>query len=226
MLEFLIDRYGEGSVLAMTGLVIGLLFGASAQHSRFCLRAASVELSEGTVGPRLSIWLIAFCSGVALVQGSIALGWLDVSESRQLASVGSLSGAIIGGLMFGSGMILARGCASRLLVLSATGNLRALVTGLVLTLVAQASLRGVLAPAREKISTLWLVSGGTSRDILGILELNSGVAAFRDVVYLDVRLQSGSKHKSSNQSRRCSFGCRSCRWARVAADLRDFPGFL
>ena len=37
--------------------------------------------------------------------------------------------ALIGitvGLLFGSGMILARGCASRLLVLSATGNMRGL----------------------------------------------------------------------------------------------------
>lgn len=45
--------------------------------------------------------------------------------------------------MFGAGMILARGCASPLLVLSATGNLRAILTGLVLTLVAQASVRDV-----------------------------------------------------------------------------------
>ena len=74
---------------------------------------------------------------------------LDVSEARQLAATGSLSGAIIGGLMFGAGMILSRGCASRLLVLSGTGNLRALVTGLILTIVAQASsARRAVAGAR------------------------------------------------------------------------------
>ena len=54
--------------------------------------------------------------------------------------------------MFGAGMILARGCASRLLVLSATGNLRALLSGLVFAVVAQASLRGFLSPAREAIA--------------------------------------------------------------------------
>jgi uncharacterized membrane protein YedE/YeeE len=63
-------------------------------------------------------------------------------------------------------MILARGCASRLLVLSATGNLRALVTGLILTLVAQASYRGALSPAREWIARLWTVEGGPQRSLL------------------------------------------------------------
>jgi uncharacterized membrane protein YedE/YeeE len=74
-------------------------------------------------------------------------------------------------------MILARGCASRLLVLSATGNLRAIVTGLVLTLVAQAALRGVLAPAREGLASLWLIEGGTARDLLSLLGMSAGVAA-------------------------------------------------
>ena len=66
--------------------------------------------------------------------------------------------------MFGVGMILARGCASRLLVLSATGNLRAFLTGLVLTVVAQASLTGVLAPLRQWLSSFMLVTAA-DRDL-------------------------------------------------------------
>ncbi|RLJ40890.1 sulfur transporter [Litoreibacter meonggei] len=177
MLETLIDRFGDEGVLMLAGALVGVIFGASAQHSRFCLRAASVELTEGGFGPRISIWFIAFSAGVLLVQVSISLGILDVSESRQLAATGSMSGAIIGGLMFGCGMILARGCASRLLVLSATGNLRAIVTGLVLTLVAQASLRGALAPVREALAGLWLVPGGQARSLLSQLDMSSPVAA-------------------------------------------------
>src|SRR6056297_2257127 len=177
MLETLIDTYGDGAVLAMAGALVGVIFGAAAQHSRFCLRAATIEVAERGLGPRLSIWIIAFSAGVLSVQGAIAMGVLDVSQSRQLAATGSLSGAIIGGLMFGAGMILARGCASRLLVLSATGNLRALVTGLVLTIVAQSALRGVLSPAREGLASLWLVPGGAARDLLAQLGLSSPVAA-------------------------------------------------
>jgi uncharacterized protein len=93
-----------------------------------------------------------------------------VTGARQLAARGSLSGSLIGGILFGVGMILARGCASRLLVLSATGNLRALISGLVLTIVAQASLRGVLSPLREALSELWTVQGGPSRSLLSLLD--------------------------------------------------------
>ena len=177
MFEVALDRFGDGTVLMFAGAAVGLLFGAAAQHSRFCLRAATVEVAHHTFGPRLSIWLIAFSTAVFAVQGAIALGLLDVKDARQLAATGSLSGAIIGGLMFGAGMICARGCASRLLVLSATGNLRALTTGLVLTLVAQASLRGALAPARETLAGLWLIDGGEARDMLNILPFSNASVA-------------------------------------------------
>ena len=166
MLEGLTETWGDPPVLFAGGLAVGLLFGALAQHSRFCLRSATIEFSEGRFGPKLAVWLLTFSAAVLVCQWAILTGRLDVSGARQIASVGSLSGALIGGLMFGIGMILARGCASRLLVLSATGNLRALVTGLILTIVAQASLRGVLSPAREALAGLWTVPGGTSRDLL------------------------------------------------------------
>ncbi len=195
MLDNLIEAAGDGAVLMMLGGLVGILFGAMAQHSRFCLRAASVEVAEGRLGPRLSIWLIAFSAGVLTVQTLIAAGFLDVSQSRQLAATGSMSGAIIGGLMFGTGMILARGCASRLLVLSATGNLRAIVTGLVLTLVAQSALRGALAPAREGLAALWLVQGGSTRNMLAQSGLTSTTAAIIAAVALGCALWHGRQQQ-------------------------------
>ncbi|AHM04594.1 Lipocalin-related protein and Bos/Can/Equ allergen [Roseibacterium elongatum DSM 19469] len=176
MLENLLITWGEPLVLGGAGALTGLLFGWAAQRSRFCLRAATVEVAEGQAGSKLAIWLIVFATAVMLTQLAIATGILDVRDARQLAATGSLSGAIVGGLMFGIGMVLARGCASRLLVLSATGNLRALVTGLVVTLVAQASYTGVLAPLREQISQMWLV-GGSARDLGPVLGLAHGQVA-------------------------------------------------
>lgn len=165
-METLIDTFGEGKLMLATGISVGALFGFAAYRSSFCLRAATVEVAEGRAGSKLALWLIAFTTALACVQIAIVAGYLDVSEARQLAATGSFSGAIIGGVLFGVGMVLARGCASRLLVLSASGNLRAIITGLVLTLVAQASLRGVLAPPREYLSSLWTVSGGDGRYLI------------------------------------------------------------
>ena len=187
MIESLLDRFGDGTVLLMAGLLTGLLFGVAAQRSQFCLRASTVELARGRIGPRMSIWLIVFSTALASTQALVMTGALQVSDARQLSGAGSLSGAIIGGVMFGVGMVLARGCASRLLVLSATGNLRALVTGLLLTLVAQSALSGVLAPAREAISGLWLVSG-SERDLMQVLGLSRSVVTFGAVLALIVSL--------------------------------------
>lgn len=157
--DSIIEQLGTGQTSAIIGIVVGLLFGVFAQQSRFCLRAACVEFWRGHVGPKFAIWLLTFSAALIGTQFYIEGGGIDTGNIRQLNAVGSMSGAIIGGLLFGSGMILARGCASRLLVLSATGNMRALISGLIVTLVAQASLRGVLSPAREGVSSIWLVEG-------------------------------------------------------------------
>jgi len=168
ILATILDRYGESSALGTGGLVIGLLFGFFAQRSKFCLRAAVIEFWHRKFGEKLSVWLLAFSTAVVVVQLLIILHSLDVSTARQIAARGSLSGALIGGLMFGAGMIMTRGCASRLLILSANGNLRALLSGLIFAVTAQAALSGSLAPLRNTISTWWTVEGGPSRDLLAI----------------------------------------------------------
>ncbi|MFN4130708.1 MAG: YeeE/YedE family protein, partial [Paracoccaceae bacterium] len=83
-------------------------------------------------------------------------------------------GAVIGGLMFGVGMVLARGCSGRLLVLAASGNLRSVVSGLIFAVVAQMALHGWLAPLRQALAGLWVTPGGRNVDLLAALSLPSG----------------------------------------------------
>ncbi len=166
----LIELIGEKSSITLAGLLIGLLFGAFAQRSSFCLRSAVVEFWNRDGYKKLSVWLFAFSAAVIATQLFVVGDWLDVSQSRQLSARGSLSGALIGGLLFGIGMILARGCSSRMLVLAANGNLRALLTGLIFAVTAQASLNGVLSPLRTWISALWTIEG-SSRDLLAAAHL-------------------------------------------------------
>ncbi len=165
-----VEHWGEARLLAACGLLLGLGFGFFAQRSRFCLRGAVIDFWHGRFGDKLAVWLLAFSSAVVGVQLMVVLGGLDVSTARQLSARGSLSGALVGGLIFGVGMVMTRGCASRLLVLSANGNLRALLSGLVFAVAAQASLAGVLAPWREAIAGWWMVEGGDSRSLLALLD--------------------------------------------------------
>jgi hypothetical protein len=117
-----VELHGTLPVLAMGGVVVGLLFGFFAQRSRFCLRAAVIDVWRGRFAARLGVWLLAFGSAVLAVQT---------------------------------------------LVLSANGNLRALLSGLVFAVTAQAALGGVLSPWRVEIASWWMVDGGSARSLLG-----------------------------------------------------------
>ncbi len=184
---FTTDLLTDGAKAAAGAALIGFVFGFFAQRSRFCLRAATIEFWGGKPGGRFAVWLVAFGSALLSVQLLITFGYLPVDNIRQLATTGSLSGAIIGGALFGAGMIFARGCASRILVLSATGNLRSLLTGLLLTVVAQSSYKGILSPLREQLSSLWLI-GPAGRDLGHYLPAYSGIVAGLIILLLAVAL--------------------------------------
>lgn len=182
-LERLIDALGDQGVLALGGGLIGILFGALAQRSRFCLRAATLEVAHGSLGKSLTIWLFVFSTALISTQLLIVFDLFNTGTVRQLNNVGSLSGAIIGGLMFGVGMVLTRACASRMLVLSATGNLRALLSGLVFAVVAQASRDGLLSPLRSAINGWWTIDGA-SRDLLVLFHIDNKQAALFGCAWL------------------------------------------
>ncbi|MHA6263616.1 YeeE/YedE family protein [Arenibacterium sp. CAU 1754] len=162
----LVDQIGEAPTAALFGLATGTIFGVAAQRSRFCLRAATVEFARGAMGASVSVWLLTFSTAMVWVQVAQLLGLMNSADARIMAVPGSWSGAIIGGLMFGAGMVLARGCSGRLLVMAATGNLRSVVSGLIFAVVAQMSLSGILSPLRDKLAMLWITSGGRNMDLL------------------------------------------------------------
>lgn len=156
------------------GLVVGLLFGVFAQRSRFCLRSASIELFRGGSGQMLPVWLLAFATAVALTQILMMSGMLDKSRISYINVAGSLSGALLGGALFGIGMILTRGCASRLLVVSASGNARAFLTFILIALVAEESIKGVLAPYRSAVSNFYAIAPSV-RDMSLYLPMATGL---------------------------------------------------
>lgn len=173
LIEALAERLGEAPLAALFGLATGITFGVAAQRSRFCLRAATVEFARGSLGDRMAVWLLTFSTALVWVQGAELLGLMRAADARMMAVPGSWSGAILGGLLFGAGMVLARGCSGRLLVLAATGNLRSVVSGLIFAVVAQMSLSGVLSPLRDQIAGLWITSGGRNLDLLAVFGLSS-----------------------------------------------------
>ena len=184
MLQAAIDRFGEPWTLALGGLLVGIVFGFFAQRSRFCLRSAVIEFARGQRGGKLTVWLFAFATAVVATQALALLGFFDASGARQIAARGSLSGAAVGGALFGIGMILARGCSSRLLVLAAQGNLRSVMSGLIFAVAAQSAWTGALSPLREAISSFWTVDGGAARDLIARTGIGHGGALAFGLVWL------------------------------------------
>ena len=167
----LVEWLGEGQTAALFGLITGVVFGVAAQRSRFCLRAATIEFARGMMHDKVAVWFLTISTAIVWVQGAELLGLMRSEDARILAIPGSWSGAIIGGLLFGVGMVLARGCSGRLLVLAATGNLRSIVSGLIFAVVAQMALSGWLSPLRDYLASLWITKGGQNVELLAFFGL-------------------------------------------------------
>ena len=161
-----IDAIGEPATALAGGALLGILFGVAAQRSAFCTRSAVLHAVRGGDLRALAVWAAGFAAAVLLVQSMIDGGALSVAETRFFSSVQSLSGAAIGGLAFGVGMALTRGCVSRLTVLAASGNLRALFCLVVVALAGWAAYAGILIPARDAVAGLWTTASIGSNDLL------------------------------------------------------------
>ncbi len=167
------------SAAVVAGGVLGLLFGLLAQRTRFCLR-------RGLVGPSderrdaLGTWLMALAVATVGTGALIVSGFVDFAGHRLMMAKLPVVAIVLGGLMFGVGMVLARGCASRLTVLAGSGNLRALTALIVFAAVAHATMKGALAPVRTWLGGFTLDLGSTA----SLASLPGGVVFWTGVIAL------------------------------------------
>ena len=143
------------------GLALGLAYGALAQRSALCLRRSVVGPWRDCM-PALGAWALALALAIAGTRLAVAAGLISFEAHRFLAPDLPVVSALLGGALFGAGMALAGGCASRLTVLAGTGNLRALIVLVVFAVTAHAAMKGVLAPLREAAGAASFHAGGAS----------------------------------------------------------------
>ena len=129
-------------------LALGLAFGAIAQRTHFCTMGAVADVVNIGDWARMRMWALAI--GVAMIgfNAMVAAGWVKAADSLYAAPTLVWLSQVVGGLMFGFGMVLASGCGSKTLVRIGGGNLKSLVVLGVLGLSAWATLRGVTAVLR------------------------------------------------------------------------------
>ncbi len=145
----------------LLGLALGLAYGVLAQRSAFCLRRSMVGRWRDCL-PALGVWTMALACAIAGTRLAVAAGPISFEEHRFLAADLPLASVLVGGALFGAGMVLTGGCASRLTVLVGTGNLRALLVLVVFAVVALAAMKGALAPLRTALAAASVPGGGMS----------------------------------------------------------------
>lgn len=170
-------------------LILGALFGSLAERTNFCFR-------RGLVGDdrkqALGVWMAALAVAVIGTQASVAAELISFDDHRFMTSDLPIAAIILGGVMFGAGMVLTRGCASRLTILSATGNLRALTVLLVFAVTAHSVLKGALAPLRSGLNGVTVDMG----DAINLANLPGGNWLYTGLLALaalTIALRSGNR---------------------------------
>jgi len=146
--EIAVIKKSIHSTLLWGGLAIGGLIGAIVQRTKFCIAAACH--ARITIGDLFQTRSYAMALFVAILGTQILYktGQVDIQYSIYLSTPFTWLSYIVGGLIFGVGIVYAGGCASRILVRSAEGDLGSLVSVMAFILSSGATLWGILAPLR------------------------------------------------------------------------------
>lgn len=145
------ENYSAPQVTVWFALAVGLLFGLLGERTKFCFRRSLVgEDRKAAAG----VWLMALTTALVGTQAAVYSGIISFDEHRFMNADLPWLAIIVGGLLFGAGMVLARGCVSRLTILTGSGNLRALTVLLIFAVTAHATLKGVLAPLRTSLGSV------------------------------------------------------------------------
>ncbi|HWI82161.1 YeeE/YedE family protein [Ramlibacter sp.] len=147
------------------GLLLGLVLGAAGQASRFCVRGAIDDLLTLRRPGRLLSWLLAVAIAALFVQALVSLHLFDARKTIAWSANFVWASYLVGGAIFGFGMILAGGCPQRSLVKAGSGDLKSVVTLVVTAVAALMTLRGAFAPWRVDLLDRWSLPLATPQDL-------------------------------------------------------------
>jgi uncharacterized protein len=146
----LLVQSGPGG-LAMAGLLIGLAFGFIVYRTNFCTMGSISDFMTFDDWRRFRSWILAAATTLVGAQLLQVAGVVDLKQSMYLSPTLNWLGHIVGGLMFGYGMVLAGGCASKNLARAGSGDLRALITLMIIGISAYMAIGGIFGPLRALI---------------------------------------------------------------------------
>jgi uncharacterized membrane protein YedE/YeeE len=142
------DLPGLTALVLWAAFALAVAFGAIVQRTHFCTMGAVADIVNLGDWTRMRMWVLAIAVAILGFNGMVAAGWIEAADSIYADPALLWLSNIVGGLLFGVGMVLASGCGSKTLVRLGGGNLKSLVVLLVMAVAAYATMRGVVAVAR------------------------------------------------------------------------------
>ncbi|WP_139739014.1 YeeE/YedE family protein [Actinomyces wuliandei] len=149
--------------MIITGLAVGAVLGFILQRGRFCITGAFRDLWVS----RSWRWFTAFLLAVAVQSVGVAvLTGLGVvtPEIPQLSVVAT----VVGSFIFGTGIVLAGGCATGTYYRAGEGLVGSWFALVAYAVTAAASKTGILAGATERVRSLWVTDLTTLPATIGV----------------------------------------------------------
>ena len=185
---------------------LGIVFGAVARRVRFCTMGAVADIVLMGDWDRMRLWLLAIA--VAL-SGTSLLSYfniIDISKSIYTAPRLIWFSHLVGGALFGFGMVLASGCGNKTLVRIGGGSLKSLLVFVVIGLSAFMTLKGILAIPRTKLLDAVSIALPSTQDLPALLTHVLGpqpllrllIAALLSIAILGFALSSRSFRTPAN----------------------------
>jgi uncharacterized membrane protein YedE/YeeE len=148
----------------------GLLLGAISQRTHFCTMGAISDVVNMGDWTRARQWICAI--GVAMLgfTALVDVGLINPTKTLYASTRLMWLSTLVGGLMFGYGMVIASGCGNKTLVRIGGGNLKSVVVLLAMGVSGFATLKGITAVLRAStVDTVFVdMPMGANLSILGI----------------------------------------------------------
>jgi len=157
----------------------GLFLGFLSHRTHFCTMGAISDVVHLGDWTRARQWVCAIA--VAMIGFAVLsdAGWIDPSKSLYASTRLMWLSTLVGGVMFGYGMVIASGCGNKALVRIGGGNLKSVVVFVVMGISAFATMKGITAVLRvNTLDTVFIdLPLGANMNALGVPSLAYIVAA-------------------------------------------------
>ncbi len=142
------EELSSGTIAAIGGLIAGLGMGFAARWGNFFTLGAIEDAIFGGNFDRLRMWSLIIAVAMLGTFALDQLGLIDITTTIYLATTTSLLAVGTGSLVFGLGMSLVGTCGFGALVRIGGGDLKSVITFLIMGIFAYATLSGVTAYLR------------------------------------------------------------------------------